>query len=144
MGQIVNGQMSPVCAFDLGGAGEMVAMQLYEKVLLVFQAASETDTGTVVAEAMNGSLTVALDRANPERTVMFRKLEGWIVDPGYGWAVKNPPEFNLASLAGPPDATTKGAKPGVGIPAAGPAASRRNRLRGPVPDSPAKYRNRPD
>lgn len=95
MGQMVQGQLSPICAFDLGGEGENVIMEPYEKVLLVFESTAQVDTGTVIAEAESPSLTIELDGSNRNRTVIFRKDSGWTKNQE-GWATKNPRNLNLA------------------------------------------------
>jgi hypothetical protein len=94
MGQEVKGKLSPVCAFDLGGQGENVIMEPYEKVLLVFESTKEMDTGTVVARALSASLTVELDGSNLERTVVFRKSTGWSTNDEV-WAKQNDDELDL-------------------------------------------------
>jgi hypothetical protein len=96
MGQEVKGQMSPICAFDLGGQGEQVIMEPYEKLLLVFESTNQVDTGTVVATALSASLTVELDGSNLERTVVFRKSTGWSTNTEF-WAKQNDDDLDLAT-----------------------------------------------
>ncbi|MGZ8284332.1 MAG: hypothetical protein ACXW27_07435 [Allosphingosinicella sp.] len=96
MGQEVNGKMSPICAFDLGGEGEKVIMKPFEKVLLVFETTSEIDTGTVVARALSASISIELDGSNLERKVVFRKSTGWTTNTET-WATINDDDLDLAS-----------------------------------------------
>jgi hypothetical protein len=95
MGQEVNGQMSPICAFELGGEGEKVIMKPYEKVLLVFETTSEIDTGTVVARALSASISIELDGSNLARTVTFREDTGWTTNKET-WATINDDDLDLA------------------------------------------------
>jgi hypothetical protein len=95
MGQEVNGTLSPICAFDLGGMGESVVMMPYEKVLLVFETTNQIDTGTVVARAISASCTIELDGNNQTRTVVFRKSTGWTTNTET-WATLNDNDLDLA------------------------------------------------
>lgn len=97
MGQEVNGQLAPICAFDLGGKGEKMIMEPYEKVLLVFESSAQMNTGTVIAEAISASLTVELDGKNRSRTVVFRKSTGWTTNTA-GWATQNDSDLALADV----------------------------------------------
>ena len=96
MGQMVNGAFNPFCAFDLGGEGESVIMEPYEKVVLVFESTRQIDTGTVVAEALSASLSIELDGSNPSRSVVFRKADGWSGNTE-GWATQNKHDLDLAA-----------------------------------------------
>ena len=95
MGQMLNGVLNPFCAFDVGGGGNSVIMEPYEKVLLVFESTAQVDTGTVVAEAISASLTVELDGDNPSRTVTYRKNTGWTGNIET-WATQNEHHLDLA------------------------------------------------
>ncbi len=97
MGQMLEGKLSPICAFDLGGEGEQIIMMPYETVLLVFESSKQIDTGTVIAEAISSSLTVELDGSNLDRTVIFRKKTGWSENQE-GWATENKRNLNLADV----------------------------------------------
>jgi hypothetical protein len=103
MGQEVNGELAPICAFDLGGQGEQVIMEPYEKVLLVFESSAQMNTGTVIAEAISASLTVELDGQNTSRTVVFRKSTGWTTNTA-GWATQNDSDLTLADALIVPNA----------------------------------------
>jgi hypothetical protein len=97
MGQEVNGGISALCAFDLGGEGEQVVMIPQEKVLLVFESSTAVDTGMALAEAINASLMVELDVQDSSRTVVFRKDTGWSTNQ-QAWATQVPIDTDLASV----------------------------------------------
>lgn len=95
MGQIVQGKLSPVCIFDLGGMGESVIMMPYEKIVLVFESSRQIDTGSVIAEAISASCTIELDGSNLNRAVEFRKATGWTTNK-QGWVTVNDDPLDLA------------------------------------------------
>ena len=97
MGQLVNGALAPVCAFDLGGIGAKILMEPYEKVLLVFESSAQMDVGTVVAEALSASITIELDGNNTSRKVVFRKDTGWTTNT-QGWVSVNNDDLSLAPV----------------------------------------------
>lgn len=96
MGQVVNNQMSPVCAFPLFGSGSEVLMLPYEQVLLVFES-GQTDTGTVVEEAMSRSVVLTLTGAdvNQTKNITFNIDTGWDAG-GAKWAEINTGKISLA------------------------------------------------
>lgn len=103
MGQTVNGQFAPLCAFDLGGIGEKILMEPYEKVLLVVESSAQMDVGTVVAEAISASCTVFLDGTNTSRKIVFRKDTGWTSNTE-GWVSINDDNLQLAPVLIMPNA----------------------------------------
>jgi len=110
MGQIVQGALSPICAFDLGGEGESVVMMPYEKVLLVFESSAQIDTGTVVATAISASCTIELDGSNLDRAVVFRKSTGWTTNT-QGWVTLNDGDLDLAQALIVPTAAARALAP---------------------------------
>jgi hypothetical protein len=85
MGQMVEGNLSPLCAFPLNGNFSNTMMP-YEKVLLVFES-GQTDTGSVVEETTSSTIIITLTGADVgvPKQVSFDINTGWDAD-NAGWA----------------------------------------------------------
>lgn len=77
MGQMVQGSLSPLCAFPLNG-NFSITMMPYEQVLLVFES-GQTDTGSVVEETTSSTIIITLTGAdvNNPKQVSFDINNGW-------------------------------------------------------------------
>ena len=95
MGQVVNGSMSPLCAFPLFGNFNVLMMP-YERVLLVFES-GQTDTGTVVEESVSSSIVLTLTGADvgKPKNISFNIDNGWDAQ-GANWATISTDTINLA------------------------------------------------